>query len=100
MPGAARVVAGRGRLQATTAGSGRMAAVGLPERETRALLLPYGGRLEIAAVNSVRDVTVSGDETALKELGQHLADRDVFFRPLDLDHAFHSRHMDPLAQPM
>ncbi|MFI0040556.1 SDR family NAD(P)-dependent oxidoreductase [Streptomyces mutabilis] len=100
LPGAARVVAERSRLQATTAGSGRMAAVGLPERETRALLLPYGGRLEIAAVNSVRDVTVSGDETALKELGQHLADRDVFFRPLDLDHAFHSRHMDPLAQPM
>ncbi|MFC8870218.1 SDR family NAD(P)-dependent oxidoreductase [Streptomyces sp. NPDC057148] len=100
MSAAARVVAERSRLQATTAGSGRMAAVGLPEREARALLLPYRGKLEIAAVNSVRDVTVSGDETALKELEQHLAERDVFFRRLDLDYAFHSRHMDPLAEPM
>ncbi|EFE64867.1 conserved hypothetical protein, partial [Streptomyces viridosporus ATCC 14672] len=100
LPAAARVVAERSQLQGTTAGSGRMAALGVPEREARALLLPYGGKLEIAAVNSVRDVTVSGDETALKELGHHLADRDVFFRPLDLDYAFHSRHMDPLAEPM
>ncbi|MTE22443.1 SDR family NAD(P)-dependent oxidoreductase [Streptomyces sp. TRM43335] len=100
LPAAARVVAERSRLQGTTAGSGRMAVLGMPEREARALLLPYGGKLEIAAVNSVRDVTVSGDETALTELGHHLADRDVFFRPLDLDYAFHSRHMDPLAQPV
>ncbi|MEW1601105.1 SDR family NAD(P)-dependent oxidoreductase [Streptomyces sp. NPDC093808] len=100
LPSAARVVAERSRLQGTTAGSGRMAAVGLPEREARVLLLPYGGKLEIAAVNSVRDVTVSGDEEALKELGHRLADRDVFFRPLELDHAFHSRFMDPLAEPM
>ncbi|MBD0422636.1 SDR family NAD(P)-dependent oxidoreductase [Streptomyces sp. TRM S81-3] len=100
LPAAARVVAERSRLQGTTAGSGRMAALGLPEREARVLLLPYGGKLEIAAVNSVRDVTVSGDERALKDLGHHLADRDVFFRPLELDYAFHSRLMDPLAEPM
>jgi NADPH:quinone reductase-like Zn-dependent oxidoreductase/malonyl CoA-acyl carrier protein transacylase/NADP-dependent 3-hydroxy acid dehydrogenase YdfG/acyl carrier protein len=91
------VVAERSRLQATTIGSGRMAAVGLPEREARALLLPLGGQLEIAAVNSVRDVTVSGDEAALKELGGQLAGQDVLFRLLDLDYAFHSRKMDPLA---
>ncbi|WP_159671417.1 type I polyketide synthase, partial [Streptomyces mexicanus] len=97
VPAAARVVAERSRLQATTIGSGRMAAVGLPEREARALLLPFGGQLEIAAVNSVRDVTVSGEEGALKELGGQLAGQDVFFRLLDLDYAFHSRKMDPLA---
>ncbi|MFJ8754508.1 SDR family NAD(P)-dependent oxidoreductase [Streptomyces sp. NPDC102441] len=100
LPAAARVVAERSRLQAPTAGTGRMAALGLPEREARALLLPYGGRLEIAAVNSVRDVTVSGDTTALRDLGHQLADQDVFFRLLELDYAFHSRMMDPLAGPM
>ena len=100
LPSAARVVAERSQLQADTAGTGRMAALGLPEDEARSLLEPYHGRLEIAAVNSVRDVTLSGDADALQELRQALAEQDTFFRLLDLDYPFHSRMMEPLAEPM
>ncbi|MFE7118963.1 SDR family NAD(P)-dependent oxidoreductase, partial [Streptomyces sp. NPDC057654] len=90
----ARVVAERGAAQAPTAGLGRMAAVGLGEEEARALLAPYGELLEIAAVGSDRDVTVSGDAGALAAFGEELARREVFFRDLGLDYAFHSRAMD------
>ncbi|MFF0771402.1 SDR family NAD(P)-dependent oxidoreductase [Nonomuraea wenchangensis] len=91
---AARVVAVRSRAQAPTAGLGRMAAAGLTPDEAADLLARYAGRLELAAVNSGRDVTVAGDPEALAALGDELASRGVFFRPLDLDHAFHSAAMD------
>ncbi|WP_254390853.1 type I polyketide synthase [Streptomyces sp. AC550_RSS872] len=97
---AARIVVARSRVQATTAGTGAMAAVGLPEADVREALTPYGDLLEIAAVNSARDVTVSGDRTALEKLGRELEARDVFFRLLDIDYPFHSRAMDPLAAPL
>uniref|UniRef100_UPI003F4931A4 SDR family NAD(P)-dependent oxidoreductase n=1 Tax=Nonomuraea bangladeshensis TaxID=404385 RepID=UPI003F4931A4 len=91
---AARVVAVRSRAQAPTAGLGRMAAAGLAPDEAADVLARYAGRLELAAVNSGRDVTVAGDPEALAALGDELASRGVFFRPLDLDHAFHSAAMD------
>ncbi|MBA2811145.1 SDR family NAD(P)-dependent oxidoreductase [Streptomyces sp. KM273126] len=97
---AAHVIAERSSAQAATAGTGRMAAVGLPEQAARDVLAPYDGALELAAVNSDRDVTVAGDPRALAALGAELSARDVFFRELDLDHAFHSRAMDPLAGPL
>ncbi|MEU4512366.1 SDR family NAD(P)-dependent oxidoreductase [Nonomuraea wenchangensis] len=91
---AARVVAVRSRAQAPTAGLGRMAAAGLAPDEAADVLARYAGRLELAAVNSGRDVTVAGEAEALAALGDELASRGVFFRPLDLDHAFHSAAMD------
>ncbi|GHE43937.1 type I polyketide synthase [Streptomyces longispororuber] len=97
---AAQVIAARGRAQAATAGSGRMAAVGLPEDQAREALAPYGDALEIAGINSDRDVTVAGDPEALTALGTALAARDVFFRELDLDYAFHSRAMECAAGPL
>ncbi|MGW0315137.1 SDR family NAD(P)-dependent oxidoreductase [Streptomyces flavidovirens] len=95
---ACQVVAVRSRAQGATAGNGRMAAVGLGAREARKELAAFGGRLELAGNNSPRDVTIAGDPTALAELGRQLSVRGVFFRELDLDYAFHSRHMDPVQQ--
>ncbi|MET9972848.1 acyltransferase domain-containing protein, partial [Streptomyces sp. NPDC006356] len=97
---AALVLAHRSRTQGRTAGRGRMAAVGLPEDAARAELACFGGELEIAGVNSDRDVTVAGDPDALAALGAELTARDVFFRELDLDYAFHSRAMDPIEEPL
>ncbi|GAA1678471.1 type I polyketide synthase [Streptomyces yatensis] len=95
LPDAARVIAERGRVQGTTAGSGRMAAVGLSADRAAKALAGYGEKLEIAGVNSAEDVTVAGDAAALDLLGAELAAEGVFFRDLGLDYAFHSRHMDP-----
>ncbi|MER7402829.1 SDR family NAD(P)-dependent oxidoreductase [Streptomyces sp. NPDC000070] len=95
---ACQVVAVRSQTQGATAGSGRMAAVGLGAREARKELAVFGGRLTLAGINTPRDVTIAGDPTALAELGRQLSVRGVFFRELDLDYAFHSRHMDPIQQ--
>ncbi|MEU4205777.1 SDR family NAD(P)-dependent oxidoreductase [Streptomyces sp. NPDC039022] len=97
---AAEVVLARSQAQAATAGRGRMAAIGLSEQEARAALAFYDGALEIAGVNSDRDVTVSGDADALRRLGEELAAEQRFFRLLDIDHAFHSRSMDSVEKPL
>ncbi|MFE1028973.1 SDR family NAD(P)-dependent oxidoreductase [Streptomyces sp. NPDC058818] len=93
---AARVVAARSHAQAATRGRGRMAAIGLPLDDAVKELAPYGGGLELAAVNGAEDVTVSGPEHDLLALGDALETQGVFFRLLDLDYAFHSRAMDPV----
>ncbi|MBZ4323064.1 type I polyketide synthase, partial [Streptomyces huiliensis] len=93
---AARVVVARSRAQASTAGDWAMAAVGADAERAAAWLAPYGGRLEIAGINSARDVTVSGERAAMADLGERLGREGVFFRDLGLDYAFHSRVMDPL----
>ncbi|MFI1419963.1 SDR family NAD(P)-dependent oxidoreductase [Streptomyces sp. NPDC020731] len=97
---AALVIAERSRTQGATAGRGRMAAVGLPEAQAREELLRHDGALEIAGINSDRDVTVAGDADALTAWGAELTGRGVFFRELDLDYAFHSRAMDPIGEPL
>ncbi|MFG2290756.1 SDR family NAD(P)-dependent oxidoreductase [Streptomyces sp. NPDC048595] len=93
---AAQVVVARSRAQASTAGDWGMAAVGADEERARLLLEPYAGRLEIAGVNTARDVTVSGDRAALAALGRDLRQQDVFFQDLGLEYAFHSHAMDGL----
>ncbi|WP_171168283.1 type I polyketide synthase [Streptomyces sp. I05A-00742] len=100
LPAAALLTAARSRKQALTAGQGRMAAVGLAMDDVREEIARYGGRLTVAAVNSDRDATVSGDRRDLDDLGSRLGERGVFFRLLDLDYAFHSTAMDVIEQPL
>ncbi|MEV5548351.1 SDR family NAD(P)-dependent oxidoreductase [Streptomyces sp. NPDC052309] len=97
---AARVVAARSRAQEATAGTGRMAAVGLAEEELTAELAPYDGRLELAGVNSGTDTTVAGPVTDVALLSERLQERGVFARELDLDYAFHSAAMDPIREAL
>ncbi|MGW1373185.1 SDR family NAD(P)-dependent oxidoreductase [Streptomyces sp. NPDC002446] len=97
---AARVVAVRSQAQALTAGRGAMAAVGLSAEQAERELAAFSGSLELAAVNSPQDVTVAGSEDSLKRLADVLAARQVFFRRLDLDYAFHSRWMDGIEEPL
>ncbi|MGC9540397.1 SDR family NAD(P)-dependent oxidoreductase [Streptomyces sp. UG1] len=96
---AARVVAERSRAQAATAGRGRMAAVGLSPAEAERVLSAYPG-LVVAAVNTARDVTIAGPVQQLKSLGDELASREVFFRLMDLDYAFHSPAMEQVRAPL
>ncbi|GAA3610206.1 type I polyketide synthase [Nonomuraea rosea] len=84
----------RGRAQQPTMGQGGMAAVGLPPDQAAEAIEPYD--LEIAAINSDRDVTVAGPGEALKRLEAELTGKGVFFRRLAVDFAFHSRAMDPV----
>ncbi|MDH2388508.1 SDR family NAD(P)-dependent oxidoreductase [Streptomyces sp. HNM0663] len=93
---ACQVVVARSTAQAATAGTGRMAACGLGPKEAEKELAAYDGRIELAGINTDQDVTLAGPAEALAELGRQLSTREVFFRQLDLDYAFHSRAMDPI----
>ena len=95
---ACRVIAERSRAQGRTAGTGRMAALGLSPENAAVAIAPYGDRMTIAAVNSPNSVTIAGEAAAIGELGAEIEPNQIFFRPLDLDYAFHSRCMDPIRE--
>ncbi|TDT40131.1 acyl transferase domain-containing protein [Streptomyces sp. BK208] len=97
---ACQVVVARSTAQAATAGTGRMAACGLGPKAAEKELAAYHGRIELAGINSDHDVTLAGHAEALADLGRQLTTREVFFRELDLDYAFHTRAMDPVRQDL
>ncbi|HEY5821775.1 MAG TPA: SDR family NAD(P)-dependent oxidoreductase [Propionibacteriaceae bacterium] len=88
----------RARLQAKTAGTGGMLAVGLPEDEALAWLADpaYAGQVSIAAINSPSSVTLAGDTDAVASLAARLADGGVFARALRVEVPYHSHLMDPI----
>ncbi|KAL8909684.1 MAG: hypothetical protein Q9171_004929 [Xanthocarpia ochracea] len=57
------------------------------------------GRLTVAASNSPKSVTLSGDEDAVIEAKQMLDKEGLFNRVLKVDTAYHSSHMLPCAVP-
>ncbi len=91
----------RGRLMQRSAGRGKMAAVTVSEAEARSLLdeLGTGADLSVAAVNSPRSVTLSGEPSALTALLEHARSRGIRGKLLDVDHAFHSAQMEPFRRP-
>jgi hybrid polyketide synthase/nonribosomal peptide synthetase FtdB len=97
---AALIAVHRSALQQTLAGTGKIAAVGLPEEDALPLLEPYAGKLSVAAVNSPNSVSVSGETEALEALGQDCAARDIFFKMLRVDIPFHSPLMDPIKDAL
>jgi len=97
---AVRVSHHRGRLQQTRAGLGTMLAIDLPEDEAAVLIEPWAGRVEIAAVNAPSSVTLAGDRPSLEEIGQLLSENEVFNKLLRVEVAFHSHHMEPLADEL
>ncbi|KAI9689893.1 MAG: Type I Iterative PKS [Bathelium mastoideum] len=77
---------------------GSMLAVGLGEDEVSAFIRQLRqGKVSVACVNSPVSVTVSGDETAVAELQGILNNMDVFNRRLKVDLAYHSHHMQIVA---
>ncbi|WP_197522953.1 type I polyketide synthase [Actinokineospora pegani] len=100
MDQAVELVVARSAAQAGTAGSGAMAAVNLPVERAGEVLARYGGRVEVAGVNSACDITVAGPRPDLLDLADRLAEDEVFCRVLDLDYPFHSSAMEPLRAPL
>lgn len=79
-------------------GPGGMIAAGLSaEKADEYIKKITVGRLVVACVNSPDSVTISGDAVALDEVIQILAAEDIFARKLQVPLAYHSHHMDAMA---
>ena len=95
------VVVARSRHLESIRGKGGMAALRLSEREARRFLAThkfYG--LDIAAINSWRNVTVSGSLEEINTLVQVAAEAKVSARQLDLDYPFHSALVESVKEPL
>ena len=98
---AIRVICARSQAQELTRGSGRMAAAGLSKKEAQALIEDLGiDDVEIAGINSPQNVTLSGGMENLSRIGEQATAQGRFFRPLDLDYAFHSKSMDAIRDTL
>ncbi|KAI0204630.1 beta-ketoacyl synthase domain-containing protein [Astrocystis sublimbata] len=77
---------------------GSMLAVGLGKDNVQPYIQQIKrGRLCVACVNSPQSTTVSGDVEALEELKQILDTESIFARRLRVDTAYHSHHMQVVA---
>ncbi|WP_424190547.1 SDR family NAD(P)-dependent oxidoreductase [Actinokineospora sp. G85] len=89
---AARVVAVRSQaIAADLSGRGGMATVALGEDDVAARLVPWAGRVEVAAVNGPASVVIAGDAEALAEAVDALSGRRVA-----VDYASHTRHVEDI----
>lgn len=80
---------------------GGMMAVGLSETHVEPYLMKVGvsdsDALSVACVNSPSNVTISGDTSQLAELETLLKADSVFARKLAVENAYHSTHMNCIA---
>jgi acyl transferase domain-containing protein/thioesterase domain-containing protein/acyl carrier protein len=93
---AIRVIFHRSRLQATTAGLGKMLAVGLSKEEADRVLVGYSEDVSLAAINSLQSVTLAGKASALEEIAKSLELQEIFCQFLRVEVPYHSPLMEPL----
>ncbi|UXA04373.1 SDR family NAD(P)-dependent oxidoreductase [Mycobacterium sp. SMC-2] len=93
---AARVVALRSRLLVGLSGAGGMVSLACGLARADELIAAFGERLNVAAVNGVSAVVVSGEVGALDELMVRCEAGDVRARRIDVDYASHSGHVDAI----
>ncbi|WP_324783473.1 type I polyketide synthase [Streptomyces sp. H51] len=93
---AALLVCGRSSLLKSVTGHGAMAAAAMSLEDAEKALLPYDGRVVVAAENGPESVVLAGDTTAVQVLVSALQAQDVFAQKVRVDYASHSSHMDAL----
>ena len=76
---------------------GSMCSIGLSELDARKFIQDYEDRVQLAAINSPSNCTLSGDDEAIVEIVQSSKETSLFCRQLKVDTAFHSDHVLPAA---
>ncbi|QUC17465.1 uncharacterized protein UV8b_01706 [Ustilaginoidea virens] len=93
----------RGQAAAILAGSrsrrGAMLAVGVGSHEAEKLVQDHadGHYATVAAINSPSSVTISGDQPAIDAIHKAAERGGLFARKLKVQVAYHSRHMEEVA---
>ncbi|MFE4600435.1 SDR family NAD(P)-dependent oxidoreductase [Kitasatospora indigofera] len=94
---ACALVGARGRLMQGLPGGGAMVSLQASVEEVVGSLVPG---VEVAAVNGVDAVVVSGDEAAVEVVAEVWRGRGRRVRRLEVSHAFHSARMDPVLEEL
>ena len=91
----------RGRLQATTDGTGAMLAIELSESEAQQQLSEADAiDVTIAAINGPQSVTLAGPVDAIERLQRDLDASGVWTRRLQVAVPYHSALMDPILDDL
>ncbi|GCF10239.1 hypothetical protein KDI_38030 [Dictyobacter arantiisoli] len=93
---ALKLVTTRGRLMQALPQHGTMLTVLDALSNWTDLLTPFQQTIAIAAINGPQNIVLSGAETALHTVEQHLKLRGIATRSLHVSHAFHSPLLDPI----
>ncbi len=91
-----RLIATRARLMQQLPRNGSMAAALADERRVEACLDGHRHQVGIAAVNSPRQVVISGLTEAVDAVLARLQSEGITARRLNVSHAFHSPLMEPM----
>ncbi|MGY4742901.1 SDR family NAD(P)-dependent oxidoreductase [Streptomyces sp. ATMOS53] len=98
---AARLLVLYGTALTRIEGRGAMASIAAPVDRIGPLIDRWSGRLGVAAVNSARNVTVSGDIDAVEELLAELTEQGIWaWKVPGIDVAGHSPQVDGLRELM
>jgi acyl transferase domain-containing protein/NADPH:quinone reductase-like Zn-dependent oxidoreductase len=91
-----RLIATRGRLMQALPEGGVMAAVRASEASVRRALTAAGGLAEIACLNGLEDMVISGTAAAVRRALAELHAEGAPSTLLNVSHAFHSPLMEPM----
>nr|WP_155197505.1 type I polyketide synthase [Roseibium hamelinense] len=98
---AVKVIHARSSEQEVIRDLGSMAALLLPADKAEEAIEKSGlPRLELAAVNSPRSVTISGDVDSLDAFAKFARKNKWALRRLNLAYPFHSALVDPIKEPL
>ena len=97
---AARVVALRSRALASLSGKGGMVSISVGAEQLDGLLVGWGARVAIAAVNGPSSVVVSGDGDALDELLEWCEAEGIRARRIPVDYASHSAQVEAIREEL
>ncbi|WP_341286310.1 type I polyketide synthase [Mycobacterium decipiens] len=95
---AAKIVALRSQALTALSGHGAMASVRLSPHELHPHLQPWNTTLTIAATNGPTHTIISGDPTALEQFTTTCQHHGIHIRPIAVDYASHSPHVEHLHQ--
>ena len=95
-----RLIARRAELMQSLPSGGVMAAVLATEARVRSVVDSFGGCVEFAALNGPESVVISGDEPSVRDAVSRFEAEGIQCKFLATSHAFHSRRMDPILEPL
>ncbi len=93
-----RLIAARARLMHGLSERGAMLVAFAEQERIIPLIAPVAQQISIAAFNGPRNTVLSGEQQALQQIEQQLAEAGIATHSMTVSHAFHSPLMEPVLE--